>query len=160
MPGNHLIQIVDEALAEANRRGGAWIACRPGCTQCCMGVFPISEADAQRLREGLRQLEQTDPARAARIHQRAAEAPVDENDEDHPCPVLDPETGTCDLYAFRPITCRTFGPAIRINGDSVDVCELCFEGASEEQIVAASVELTLDEAELQDQTVVARALSA
>ena len=48
-----LIQIVDAVMAEAVRKGGAWIACRPGCTQCCIGVFPISESDAARLRSGL-----------------------------------------------------------------------------------------------------------
>jgi len=153
-----LVQIVDAALAEANRRGGAWIACRPGCTQCCLGVFAISQADADRLREGMRELEQTDPARAARVRRRAAEASVDEEDEDQPCPALDPEAGTCDLYAWRPLTCRTFGPAIRVNGDSVDVCELCFEGASEEQIVACSVDLEVDEGELAGETFVATVL--
>lgn len=156
--GQQLIQIVDAALAEANRRGGAWIACRPGCTQCCLGVFPISQADADRLREGMGELERTDPERAARVRQRAAEASVDEGDEDQPCPALDPEAGTCDLYAWRPLTCRTFGPAIRINGDSVDVCELCFEGASEEQIVACSVDLAIDDADLAAETFVATVL--
>ena len=27
---------------------------------------------------------------------------------DEPCPVLDPATGACDLYAARPMTCRIF----------------------------------------------------
>jgi Fe-S-cluster containining protein len=153
-----LVQIVDAALAEANRLGGAWIACRPGCTQCCLGVFAISELDGDRLREGMRELERTDPARAARVRQRAAAASVDEEDEDQPCPALDPEAGTCDLYAWRPLTCRTFGPAIRVNGDSVDVCELCFEGATEEQIVDCSVDLEVDEEELAGETFIATVL--
>jgi hypothetical protein len=44
-----LIQIVDSALAEAARRSGEWLVCRPGCTQCCIGVFPINQLDASRL---------------------------------------------------------------------------------------------------------------
>ena len=52
-----LIQIVDSALAEATRRSGRWLVCRPGCTQCCIGAFPINQLDALRLRRGLAELE-------------------------------------------------------------------------------------------------------
>ena len=118
-----LIQIVDAAVADAYRRGGHHLVCHPGCSQCCIGVFPIAHEDAARLREGLRTLEQEDPAKAARIHQRVADSltrldpwfPGDRTtgilNEDHeaailfeefandePCPVLDLTTGTCDLY--------------------------------------------------------------
>ena len=48
-----LIQIVDAAMAEAARLGGAWLVCRPGCAECCLGPFPITQLDARRLREGL-----------------------------------------------------------------------------------------------------------
>ena len=37
-----LIQIVDAALAEAARKSGAWLVCRSGCTECCMGPFSIT----------------------------------------------------------------------------------------------------------------------
>src|ERR1017187_4499772 len=67
-----LIQIVTAALASATARSGAHLVCRPGCTQCCIGVFPIAQQDAARLREGLASLTQTDPARAALIHTRVA----------------------------------------------------------------------------------------
>src|SRR5512142_745807 len=66
-----LVQIVDAALADATRRSGKWLACRPGCTQCCVGVFPISKLDALRLQEGLRMLTREDPARAKRVAERA-----------------------------------------------------------------------------------------
>src|SRR5580704_17105141 len=65
--GLGLIQIVDAALAEAVRKSGAWLACRPGCCECCMGPFPFSEADAARLRDGLAELESRDAGRAGRI---------------------------------------------------------------------------------------------
>jgi Fe-S-cluster containining protein len=54
--------------------------------------------------------------------------------------VLDPETGTCDLYAFRPITCRYFGPPVRCDSGAVGVCELCFDGASDDEIAACLVD--------------------
>src|SRR5208282_5933558 len=69
-----LIQIVDSALAEAARRSGEWLVCRPGCTQCCIGVFPINQLDALRLRRGLADLEERAPRRADRIRNRAREA--------------------------------------------------------------------------------------
>jgi len=136
-----LVQIVDRALAEAVRRGGAWIACKPGCSECCLGPFPITQLDARRLREGLSELVSTDPERAARVRDRARDAVRKPECEDDPCPALDPEQGTCDLYAARPLTCRTFGPALRWNSDAVGVCELCFVGAGDEEIAACSVAL-------------------
>jgi Fe-S-cluster containining protein len=158
-----LIQIVDAALAEATRKSGHWLVCRPGCTQCCIGVFPINQLDAVRLRQGLVELERTMPARAARVRNRALDTvsrvlpdfpgdPVsgvlDEGEEaerrfaefanDEPCPALDPKTGLCELYEARPMTCRTFGPPVR-SADGIGVCELCFKGASDEEIVVCEM---------------------
>jgi Fe-S-cluster containining protein len=167
-----LIQIVDAALADASRRSGEWLACRPGCTQCCVGVFAINQLDAARLRQGLSDLEKTNPRRARRIRERArasvgrlsAEFPgnaktgvLDESTEaeerfaefanDEPCPVLDPETGLCDLYDARPMTCRTFGPPVQSDG-GLGVCELCFHGASDEQIAACEMVVDPDDLEV------------
>jgi Fe-S-cluster containining protein len=165
-----LVQIIDAALAEATRKSGQWLACRPGCMQCCVGAFAITQLDAARLRQGLSELAKTDPARAARIRQRthasidrlSAEFPgdlqtgiLDEGEDaeerfyafadDEPCPVLDPETGMCDLYATRPITCRVFGPPVRSGPEeALGVCELCFKGASDEEIAACEMEVDPD----------------
>ena len=57
-----------------------------------------------------------------------------------PCPALDPEHGTCDVYAFRPITCRVFGPPVRSEG-GLGVCELCYHGASTDEIAACELKL-------------------
>jgi len=136
-----LIQIVDAAMAEAARHSGAWLVCRPGCTDCCMGPFPITQLDARRLREGLAELESRDRQRAARVRERARQAVAGTATDDDPCPALDPSTGTCDLYAARPITCRIFGPPVRYGSEAVGVCELCFRGASDEEIAACRVEI-------------------
>jgi len=160
-----LIQIVDTAIAEAARRSGAWLVCRLGCTECCLGPFPITQLDARRLRRGLADLEAGDPERAGRVRERArqyvarisrdfpgdpltgvlaegedAEARFADFAEDEPCPALDPETGACDLYAARPITCRTFGPPVRAGAEAVGVCELCFHGATDAEIASCEVE--------------------
>jgi len=161
-----LIQIVDTAMAEAARKSGHWLVCRPGCTGCCMGPFPITQLDARRLGEGLAELERHDRQRAAGVRERARQAVArilpdfpgdaatgvlgeDEEAEeqfaalaeDGPCPALDPAAGTCDLYPARPITCRIFGPPVRCGSEAVGVCELCFQGASDEEIAACQVEI-------------------
>ena len=160
-----LIQIVDAALAEAARRSGPWLVCRVGCTECCMGPFAITPLDARRLRRGLGELEAREPERAAQVRERArayiartaaafpgnpvtgllAEDETGDDrfagfPDDEPCPALDPSTGACDLYDSRPITCRTFGPPARCGSESLGVCELCYHGASDEEIAACAVE--------------------
>jgi Fe-S-cluster containining protein len=159
-----LIRIVDAALAEAVRRSGTWLACRPGCTQCCMGPFPITQLDARRLRQGLAELELSDPARAANVRERArlaAACAPSEAADNEPCPALDAATGLCDLYAARPITCRVFGPPMRMNGGPVGICELCFQGASDEEIASCAVEIPELPPDLDagGETTVAQALS-
>ena len=77
---------------------------------------------------------------------RDAEERFAEFGNDEPCPVLDPETGLCDLYDARPMTCRTFGPPVRSDG-GLGVCELCFHGASDEQIAACEMVADPDELE-------------
>jgi len=163
-----LIQIVDAAVAEEFRRAGAWLKCRLGCSQCCVGPFPISQLDAWRLRRGLSDLESRDPEGAQRIRTRAREyvarvspdfpgdattGVLDDSEEgekrfetfadDEPCPALDPETGGCDLYSARPLTCRAFGPPMRVDADVV-VCELCFDGATDAEVESCAVDYDPD----------------
>jgi Fe-S-cluster containining protein len=136
-----------------------------------VGVFAINQLDVVRLQRGLAALEKKDPQRAGRIRERArdsiqrlsAEFPgnaetgvLDEGPEaderfaefanDEVCPVLDPETGLCDLYESRPMTCRTFGPPVRAEG-GLGVCELCFHGTSDEQIAACEMVADADDLE-------------
>jgi Fe-S-cluster containining protein len=142
---DELVQIVDRVMAEAVRKSGSWLACRIGCHECCLGPFSITQLDGLRLRAGLAELRTSEPVRAARVLDRAR-AYVETDDE--PCPALDPETGACDLYAARPITCRMFGPAVRQHGgQSLGVCELCFRGATDEEIAACAVEVDPDNLE-------------
>jgi len=166
-----LIQIVDAALEDVTQRSGEWLVCRPGCTQCCIGVFSINQLDALRLRRGLADLERRNPERASRVQHRAKEslarlAPEFPGDplsgllnegkgaeqrfadfaNDEPCPALDPETGNCELYESRPMTCRVFGPPVRAE-EGLGVCELCFKGASAEEI--ASCEMIADPDDLE-----------
>jgi len=174
-----LIQIVDAALADAARKNGEWLVCRKGCTQCCYGAFAISQLDAQRLQKGLHDLKSSDPRRAAQVKRRAqqavkrlaatfpgnpktgildegedSEAAFEEFANDEPCPALDPATGACDLYDSRPMTCRTFGPPVRSGEEGgLAVCELCYHGASDQQI--AGCEMVPDPDNLEEKLIAA-----
>jgi Fe-S-cluster containining protein len=159
---NELFPIIDAALASAAQRSGAHLACRPGCHQCCIGVFAITPFDAAALRQGLAA---APPDVAERIRARALasrerllsgfpgdpntgilfteahhEETFEEFANDEPCPVLDPSTGTCDLYAWRPVQCRTFGPPMRDEDGHLTVCELCFTNASPEEVAHAEMD--------------------
>jgi Fe-S-cluster containining protein len=158
-----LVQILDAALADTARRSGDWLVCKPGCTQCCVGVFAIHQLDAARLQQGLEELTRSEPGRAQSIRERArrsverltdgfpgdpvtglldsseeADALFEDFANDEPCAALDLTTGLCDLYLSRPMTCRVFGPPVR-SEQGLGVCELCYHGATEEQIAACEM---------------------
>jgi Fe-S-cluster containining protein len=189
-----LVQIVDAALADAARRAGEFLVCRVGCTQCCYGAFSINALDAARLREGMKDLWAGDAELAEKIETQArkwlekygGDFPGDRatgalgksaEDEarfvdfanDAPCPALDEATGRCDVYAWRPMTCRVFGPPVRTEGENgsegLGHCELCFVGATPEQVAACEMTVPqereaelIEEMESQEETVVAFAL--
>jgi Fe-S-cluster containining protein len=174
-----LIQIVDAALADATFRSGPHLVCRPGCTQCCHGAFAINPLDAFRLRTAFSEMSIQNPVQAAAIAERARqylaefgpgfpgnretgilgttpedEAAFEDFANEAACPALDPVTGLCEVYYARPMTCRIFGPPVRMssvetankpsNDDPEDseglaVCELCFTEATPEEIAAAEM---------------------
>ncbi len=175
-----LIQIMDAAFADAAARAGGHLLCRPGCTQCCHGPFAINALDALRLRQGMAALRRDDPGLAMAVERRAASyraewgpsfpgdlgtGVLDASDQgqqafagfadEAACPALDPESGRCDLYAARPMTCRVFGPPVRVEapvesdgeGEAAGfaVCELCFTEATPEQVAAAEMQVPREE---------------
>jgi Fe-S-cluster containining protein len=174
-----LVQIVDRALAGAAQQAGDWLVCKLGCTQCCYGAFAIPALDALRLREGMSALRADQPDLAAEIERRARRWIAEHGTEfpgnpttgllgdseqdrerfedyanDAACPALDPATGRCDVYAWRPMTCRVFGPPVRMgDGGALGHCELCFAGASDEEIAGCAMPVPHElEAELLDET--------
>ncbi len=189
-----LVQIMDASLARAAEQAGDWLVCRAGCTQCCYGAFAINQLDVARLRAGMKALHAAEPMRAEAIEERArawigeygAEFPgnretgrLGNSDEergrfeefatDAACPALDPATGLCGVYEWRPMTCRVFGPPVRMEGEEgvegLGHCELCFNGATPEQVAACEMPVPheleaklLQELDMEGETVVAWAL--
>lgn len=173
-----LVRIMDGAFADAARRAGDWLACKPGCTQCCKGTFAINGLDAARLQNGINGMRTLAPALAESLYQRGlawireygADFPgnrstgvIGESEEerarfemfanDAPCPALNPETGLCDVYEWRPMTCRVFGPPVRVEGGALGCCELCFAGAKDEVVAACEMNVPHElEAQLVEET--------
>jgi Fe-S-cluster containining protein len=85
---------------------------------------------------------------------------------DAACPALNSATGLCEVYEWRPMTCRVFGPPVRMgDGDALGHCELCFVGAGTAEIAACEMPIPheleaelLDEIPAEGETVVAFAL--
>ena len=84
-----------------------WL-CGKGCDACCrrLATLPqLTPPEAERLRAALAALP---VAEVATIRRRldalgpAPAAPVT-------CPLLDPQSGACPVYAARPLACRSYG---------------------------------------------------
>ncbi|MBM4139831.1 MAG: hypothetical protein FJ244_10275 [Nitrospira sp.] len=120
------------------------LPCHQGCSHCCLGLFPITLLDQEELRRGLRSLpeeqrrtiEETAALQARMIEESApqlahnqfidhwSDADIDSVVECYqalPCPVLTSE-GSCSLYAFRPLTCRSMGIPSEIAGTVQGAC--------------------------------------
>jgi Fe-S-cluster containining protein len=141
-----LARKTDEWFARAEAALLGQIPCRPGCSHCCIGPFPITLLDVGLLQEGLAQLPPND---RARIEQRAQEQvaameaayprlaasrfldhwPDPDIDQlvsrfhHAPCPALG-EDGLCGLYQFRPLTCRSMGIPTEQAGITSGACEV------------------------------------
>ena len=147
-----LLETIDQWFAGCISASGSEITCRRACTGCCRGLFEISLLDARLLQLGFNSL-------AAPIRQKVllqAEdrltllqqqwpefkhpyilnfLPHDDwqempEDDQTPCPLLS-DDGLCQVYEYRPMTCRLHGlPNIDISGEcfSDKYCSLNFKG--------------------------------
>ena len=145
---------VDDWYARVKRDHPDKVPCSKGCRDCCLGLFDISIADRELLREGLAA---ADPATRRDIEARADRImadlrnqypglddsldgkSADEIDDicdapgDVECPVLGPG-GECRLYAHRPLICRLSGvPVVDVSGAVVhpDGCSKCTLSSTE-----------------------------
>ena len=105
-----LLKILNEEV-EARAREiagdhGAW-PCHMGCDRCCRSLAAVPRLTAPEwdlLRQGLDAL----PARVRGEIQKRAAA-LDEGYRPIICPMLDRDLGTCLVYEYRPVACRTYG---------------------------------------------------
>jgi Fe-S-cluster containining protein len=122
------------------------LPCRRGCSRCCIGPFAITILDAAELQRGLPALpEQTRRGIESRARAQAAvlesayprlaaspflddwpDAEIDRlaaRFSDLPCPALDAD-GSCLVYPFRPLACRTMGIPVEAGGLVEGACEV------------------------------------
>jgi len=126
----------------------AEVPCSKGCRECCVGLFDVSLADRDLLREGrakadpavrkdiearaealVARLRELEPDLGGTLDGMSPEAIDDLCDAvgDVECPVLGRE-GECRLYAHRPLTCRMSGvPVVDLKGQTVypEGCAKC-----------------------------------
>jgi Fe-S-cluster containining protein len=147
-----LLETVDAWFNGCIEHSGRHIQCRPGCSQCCRGLFDITLLDAFLLRQGFSLLS-IDVQQAALVKAWARltelqqlwpdfSAPYTLNhmpdelwtetpeDDMTPCPLLG-EDGRCLIYMHRPMTCRLHGlPNLDGSGESFsdEWCTLNFIG--------------------------------
>jgi Fe-S-cluster containining protein len=122
------------------------IPCRRGCSRCCIGPFAITVVDAAGLREGTAHLdtatrqdiEECARRQVASIESefpRLARSPFVDDWPDMEmdrlvnrfaelrCPALGAD-GSCRVYEYRPMTCRTMGLPVEPDGLSEGACDV------------------------------------
>jgi hypothetical protein len=96
---------VDAFFDRVQARHGGDMACGSGCSDCCHVRLTITRVEADAIR-----------ALAPRV--------VPNADPDR-CAALD-GAGRCQIYAGRPVVCRSHGAPIRMRVDSLPVVQSCF----------------------------------
>ena len=104
-----------EILADIDARVDAiradhpdWL-CAKGCDGCCrrLAAMPsLTAAEWGLLRAALAALA---PPRLTEIRQKMAALVASPRSFSVVCPLLDPASGACPVYAARPVACRTYG---------------------------------------------------
>jgi Fe-S-cluster containining protein len=132
-----LVSQVDAVFQKVSNNFASEVRCKEGCSDCCHALFDLtlieamylnskfSELDELRRNEILLEADKAD--RKAHVLKRKVSkeaAEVDHSEillrtakERLRCPLLD-SGDKCQLYAYRPITCRIYGIPLEIGGKS------------------------------------------
>jgi Fe-S-cluster containining protein len=147
-----LVAAADKAFERVSNAFEECVKCKPSCSDCCFALFDLTLIEAlyinhkfNRLVKGSERAELFEKANRAdrRIHRlkrRAFKSLQEGKDEAEVlaelsldrvrCPLLN-EKDLCEMYDFRPITCRVYGIPFAI-GDSGHTCGLSgFEPGNE-----------------------------
>ena len=116
-----LIAKVDAHVAGVVAACADQLACKPGCSSCCRHLT-VTAVEAFALAGALRERPSGEVERLRALAAAAA--------GDMDCPLL--AGGLCQLYAARPLICRTHGLPLLVEdeaGQRVDFCPLNFTAA-------------------------------
>ncbi len=145
-PGRRLFVQSEQWFHRAHAALLGTLPCRRGCSRCCIGPFAITILDVAELQQGLASL----PDETLRDIQSRARAqiatfesaysrltatpflddwPDADIDQlaarfaDLPCPALAAD-GSCRVYPFRPLACRTMGIPVEADNLIQGACEV------------------------------------
>lgn len=141
-----LFQQAEEWFARARAALLNEVPCGRGCCRCCIGPFAITALDVQELQGGLADVAEVQRqaierrareqvATLERHYPQLASSPsLDRWDDravdqlvtqfaDLLCPALQAD-GSCAVYAYRPMTCRTMGIPTDDQGLVQGACEI------------------------------------
>jgi len=98
---------IDARVRSIRENRPDWL-CGKGCDTCCRRLAEVPQLTAAEwdlLRQGLAALALED---LQEISQKVV-ALAGQTSRPIVCPLLDPSTGACPVYAQRPVACRTYG---------------------------------------------------
>jgi Fe-S-cluster containining protein len=134
-----IVDLVDSAFERVKKQNGDLVKCESGCSDCCHALFDLTLVEAIYINH--RFLELFKDQKREEIIERANSADrkiykikrqafkeiekgqnevkilADIGAERVRCPLLDKED-RCELYQYRPITCRVYGIPTAIQGMS------------------------------------------
>lgn len=139
-----LASAADKAFHKMAEEYGECIKCRRGCTDCCHAVFGLFLVEAafincrfnelgrekraevlSRVAQADKELDQLQRRLACYTEDPHMQAYVMSRERLR-CPLLN-ESEECDIYPFRPITCRVYGIPVAIQGRA----RVCWKAAFE-----------------------------
>lgn len=117
---------IADTFAEIALRNEAKMACKKGCSSCCLPGLTVSPVEFEFIKEHLAKLPELFASTLSL--ERSGSVPPKS------CPFLD-QDGSCTIYDVRPIICMSHGVPVKFKtSDRVDksVCHLNFkDGLSE-----------------------------
>jgi uncharacterized protein len=127
---------VDAFFARVAERHASDLRCAAGCSSCCHQRLTVTTVEADAVAELVRALPEEARARLGR--------------DAHPdrCAALD-DDGRCQIYAARPLVCRSHGVPIRLRAPgSLPVIQACHLNFTAHGPAAADADCVLDQTTL------------
>jgi Fe-S-cluster containining protein len=134
-----IVDLVDSAFEQVKKQNGDLVRCESGCSDCCHALFDLTLVEAiyinhrflelfkDQKREEIIERANSADRKIYKIKRQAyKEIEKGENEikiladigaERVRCPLLDKED-RCELYQYRPVTCRVYGIPTAIQGMS------------------------------------------
>lgn len=130
-----LVAQVDTVFQKVAQDFPAEVVCKPQCSDCCHALFDLSLLEALYLNTKFQELEEAQRNqilieadkvdRKAHVLKRKISKAAEHSDNQEilsrvsqeriRCPLLD-DQNHCQLYAYRPLTCRLYGIPLEIQG--------------------------------------------